>query len=41
MTAITSLTAHGIKVICEAENPAVELKNKYYVMQVIEVKVFS
>jgi hypothetical protein len=40
-TAITQLSHHGIKEVCEAQNPATELKDQYYVLQVTEVKLFS
>lgn len=41
MTAITQLSAHGIKEICESENPALELQDRFYHLQVIEVKLFT
>lgn len=41
MSAITSLTAQGIKDICEAQNPATDLRDIFYTLQVIEVKTFT
>jgi hypothetical protein len=41
MSAITTLTPNGIKDICEAVNPATELRDLFYVVQCIEVKLFS
>ena len=41
MTAITQLSQHGIKEICEAQNHSVELRDKYFIVQVIEVKLFT
>jgi len=41
MSAITSLSQHGIKELCEAQNPGTELRDKYFVLQVIEVKIFT
>ena len=41
MSAITSLNSHGIKEICESQNPAAELRDSYFVLQVIEVKLFT
>jgi hypothetical protein len=41
MSAITTLTPGGIREICEAANPAIELRDIFYVVQCIEVKVFT
>ena len=41
MSAITQLTAHGIKDICEAQNPAAELRDVFFNLQVVEVKLFT
>lgn len=41
MSAITSLTPHGVKIMCEAQNPAAELRNQWFVLQAIDVKLFS
>ena len=41
MSAITSLSLHGIKEICEAQNHSSELRDKYFILQVTEVKLFT
>ena len=41
MSAITQLSQQGIKEICESQNPAGELRDRYFTLQVIEVKVFT
>ena len=41
MSAITSLSPHGIRDICEAQNPATDLRDIFYILQVIEVKLFT
>lgn len=41
MSAITNLSAQGIKEICECQSPATELRDVYYILQVTEVKLFT
>jgi hypothetical protein len=39
--AITSLTGYGIKTICETDNPVVNLRDQFFILQVTEVKLFT
>jgi hypothetical protein len=41
MSAITSLSANGIKTICECENHQAQLRDQYFTLQVTDVKVFT
>lgn len=41
MSAVTQLTANGIRDICQAKEPSTELRDIFFVLQVIDVKNFT
>lgn len=41
MSAITSLTQNGIKLVCESENLSTTHKDTLIVVQIIDVKLFN